>query len=128
MTFTCNINHKGDYDLKYLDIGFYQEESTHMNPVITVNEVSDGMNFNNVKSGIITADHDIGEIKLNAYQNDVDLSHHENEGERNNFSFDEKEEENLTNKSQLGKNTTPCPNKATKQLFLNLNSTCMILT
>jgi hypothetical protein len=48
-----------------------------MNPVITGNEVSDGMNFNNVKIGIITADHDIGEIKLNAYQNGVDLSHHE---------------------------------------------------
>jgi hypothetical protein len=27
-----------------------------MNPVITDNAVSDGMNFNNVKSGIITAD------------------------------------------------------------------------
>ena len=64
-----------------------------MNPVITANEVSDGMNSNNVKSGIITADHDIGEIKLNAYQNGVDLSHHENEGERNNFSFDDKKEE-----------------------------------
>jgi hypothetical protein len=46
-----------------------------------------------MKSGIITADHDTGELKLNAYQNGFDLSHHENEGERNNFSFDEKKEE-----------------------------------
>ena len=66
-----------------------------MNPVITDNTdtVSDGMTFNNVKSGTIIADHDIGELKLNAYQNGVDLSHQENEGERNNFSFDEKKEE-----------------------------------
>jgi hypothetical protein len=64
-----------------------------MNPFITANEVSDGMKFNNVKSGIITADHDIGELKMNAYQNGVDLSHNENEGERNNFSLDEKKEE-----------------------------------
>ena len=64
-----------------------------MNPVITANEVSDGMNFNNVKSRIITADHDIGEIMLNAYQNGVDLSHHENEWERNNLLFNEKKEE-----------------------------------
>jgi hypothetical protein len=55
--------------------------------------VSDGMNFNNLKSGIITADHSIGELKLNAHQNDVDLSRHRNEGERNNFSIDEKTEE-----------------------------------
>jgi hypothetical protein len=66
MIFTCNINHKGDYDLEYSDIGFYQEESTPMNPVITDNVVSDGMTFNDV-SGIITADHDIGALKLNAY-------------------------------------------------------------
>jgi hypothetical protein len=50
------------------------------------------MNFNNAKSGIITADHDIGELKLNAHQNDVDLSHQENEGEkkveRKNFALD----------------------------------------
>ena len=52
-----------------------------MDPVITDSEVSDGMNFNNAKSGIITADHDLGELKLNAHQNDVTLSHHENEGE-----------------------------------------------
>ena len=79
MIFTCNINHKGEYDLEYSDIGFYQEESTPMNPVITDNAVSDGMDFNNVKSGIKTANHDLGELKLNAHQNDVDLSHHENE-------------------------------------------------
>ena len=98
MIFTCNINHKGEYDLEYSDIGFYQEESTPMNLVITDNAVSDGMNFNNVKSGITTANHDLGELKLNAYQNDVDLSLHENEGERNNLSFEEKKEErkNLT--------------------------------
>ena len=63
-----------------------------MNPVITDNAVSDGMNFNNVKSGIITADHDQGELKLNARQNDVTLSHHENGGEkkeeRKNFALD----------------------------------------
>ena len=82
MIFTCNINHKGEYDLDYSDIGFYQEESTPMNPVITDNAVSDGVDFNNVKSGIITADLDLGELKLNAHQNDIDLSHHENEGER----------------------------------------------
>jgi len=64
-----------------------------MNPVITANEVSDGMNFNNVKSGIIAADHDIGELKLNAHQNGVDLSHQQNEGERNLFSLDEEKEE-----------------------------------
>ena len=93
MIFTCNINHKGEYDLEYSDIGFYQEESTPMNPVITDNVVSDGMDFNNVKSGIKTANHDLGELKLNAHQNDFDLSHHENEGERNNLSFDEKKEE-----------------------------------
>ena len=93
MIFTCNINHKGEYDFEYSDIGFYQEESTPMNPVITDNAVSDGMAFNNVNSGIITADHDIGKLKLNANQNCVDLSHHENEGERNNFSFNEKKEE-----------------------------------
>ena len=49
------------------------------------------MNFNNVKSGIITADHDLGELKLNAHQNDVTLSHHENEGEKQekpNFALD----------------------------------------
>ena len=62
-----------------------------MNPVITDNVASDGMYFNNVKSGIVTADHDIGKLKLNAHQNDVDLSHHVNEGERNNFSLDDKE-------------------------------------
>ena len=67
-----------------------------MNPVITANEVSDSMNFNNVKSGIITADHDIGELKLNAHQNGVDLSHHENEGIRNNSSLDEEKEERKT--------------------------------
>jgi hypothetical protein len=61
-----------------------------MNRVITANEVSNGMNFNNVKSGIITADHDLGELKLNAYQNGVDLSHHVNEGERKTFSLDKK--------------------------------------
>ena len=88
-----NINQNGEHDLEYLDIGFYQEESTPMNPVITANEVSDGMKFNSVKSGIITADHDIGELKLNAHQDDVDLPHHENAGERNNFSLDEKKEE-----------------------------------
>ena len=66
MIFTCNINHNREFDLEYLDIGFYQEESTPMNLVMTDNEVSDGMNFNNVKSGIITADHEIGELKLNA--------------------------------------------------------------
>ena len=63
-----------------------------MNPVITPIEVSDGMNFNNVKSGIIIVNHDIGELKLNAYQNGVDLSHQENEGEkkeeRKNFALD----------------------------------------
>ncbi len=81
MIFTCNINHTGEYDLEYSDIGFYQEESTPMNPVITSNEVSDGMNSNNLKSGIITLYHDIGELKLNAFENGVDLSHQENEGE-----------------------------------------------
>jgi hypothetical protein len=90
MIFTCNINHKGEYDLEYSDISFYQEESTPMNPVITGNAVSDSMNFNNVKSCIITVDHDLGEQKLNVHQNDVDPSHHENEVERNNLSFDEK--------------------------------------
>ena len=40
-----------------------------MNPVITANEVSDGMTFNNIKSGFITADHDLVELKLNAYEN-----------------------------------------------------------
>ena len=67
-----------------------------MNPAITANVVSDGMNFNNEKSGIITANHDIGELKLNAHQNDVDLSHHENEGESDNFSFNEKKEAERT--------------------------------
>ena len=50
------------------------------------------MNFNNAKSGIITVDHDPGELKLNAQQNDVTLSHHENEGEKieeqKNFALD----------------------------------------
>ena len=96
MIFTCNINHKGEYDLENSDIGFYQEELTPMNPVITANEVSDGMKFKNVKSGIITADHDIGKLKLNAHQNDVDLSHHENEGERNNFSLTRKKRKERT--------------------------------
>ena len=64
------------------DIGFYQEESTPLDPVITDNAVSDGMNFNNAKSGIITADRDLRELKLNAQQNDVTLSHHENEEEK----------------------------------------------
>ena len=82
MIFTCNLNHKGEYDLEYSDIGFYPEESTPLDPVITDNAVSDGMNFNNEKSGIITADHDLGELKLNAHQNNVTLSHHENEGEK----------------------------------------------
>ena len=63
-----------------------------MDPVITDNAVSDGMNFNNAKSGIITADHEIGELKLNAHQNDVTLPHNENEGEkkeeRTNFALD----------------------------------------
>jgi hypothetical protein len=81
MIFTCNINYKGDYDLEYLDIGFDQEESTPMHTVIAANEVSDGMNFNNMKSGIITVDNDIGGIKLNENLNGVDLSHQENEGE-----------------------------------------------
>jgi hypothetical protein len=40
------------------------------------------MNFNNAKSGIIIADHDLGELKLNAHQSDITLSHHENEGEK----------------------------------------------
>ena len=73
MIFTCNLNHKGEYDF---------EESTPLDSVITDNAVSDGMNFNNAKSGIITADHDQGELKLNAHQNDVTLFHHENEGEK----------------------------------------------
>ena len=51
------------------------------------------MNFNNLKSGIITADHDIGELKLNAHQNGADVSHQQNEGERINFSLDEEKEE-----------------------------------
>ncbi len=92
MIFTCNLNHKGEYDLEYSDIGFYPEESTPLDPVITDNAVSDGMNFNNAKSGIITADHDQGELKLNARQNHVTLSHHENGGEkkeeRKNFALD----------------------------------------
>jgi hypothetical protein len=92
MIFTCNLNHKGEYDFEYSDIGFYQEESTPLDPVITDNAVSDGINFNNAKSGIITADHDLGELKLNAHQNDVTLSHHENEGvkkeEQKNFALD----------------------------------------
>ena len=46
-----------------------------------------------MKSGIITADHDIGELKLNAYENGVNLSHQENEWEQKNFSLDEKKEE-----------------------------------
>jgi len=58
----------------------------------TTNVVSDGMNFNNAQSGIITADHDQGELRLNARQNDVTLSHHENGGEkkeeRKNFALD----------------------------------------
>jgi hypothetical protein len=87
------MNHTGEYDLEYSDIGLYQEESTPMDPVITDNGVSDGMNFNNVKSGIITADHDIEELKMNATLNGVDLSHHENEGVRINFSFYEEKEE-----------------------------------
>ena len=66
MIFICNINHKGDYDFKYLDIGFYQEKSNPLNPVITANELSDGADFNNATRGIITADHDFGELKLNA--------------------------------------------------------------
>ena len=49
MIFICNLNHKGEYDLEYSDIGMYQEESTPMDPVITDNAVSDGMNFNNAK-------------------------------------------------------------------------------
>ena len=93
------MNHKGEYDLENSDIGFYREESTPMDLVITANEVSHGMKFNNVKSGIITADHDIGELKLNAHQNDVDLSHHENERERNNFSLDEKKRNERTSHS-----------------------------
>ena len=67
-----------------------------MNPVITANEVSDGMNFNNVESCIITDDHDLGELKLKEHQNDVDLFHHENDGERNNLSFDEETEKKNT--------------------------------
>jgi hypothetical protein len=63
-----------------------------LDPVITDNAVSDGMNFNNAKSGIITADRDLRELKLNAQQNDVTLSHHENEEEKNeerkNFALD----------------------------------------
>ena len=81
MIFTCNLNNKDEYDFEYSDIGIYQEESP-LDPVIADNAVSDGMNFNNAKSGIITADHDLGELKLNARQNDVTLSHHENEGEK----------------------------------------------
>jgi hypothetical protein len=92
MIFTCNLNHEDEYDFEYSDIGFYQEESTPLDPVITDNAVSDGMNFNNAKSGIITADRDLGELKLNAQQNDVTLSHHENEEEKNeerkNFALD----------------------------------------
>ncbi len=92
MIFTCNLNHEGEYDFEYSDIGFYQEESTPLDPVITDNAVSDGMNFNNAKSGIITADRDLGDLKLNAQQNDVTLSHHENEEEKNeerkNFALD----------------------------------------
>jgi len=61
-----------------------------LNPVITANAASDGMNFNNAKSGIITADHDLGELELNACQNGVDLFDHGNEVERKNFSLDEK--------------------------------------
>ena len=76
MIYTCNI-YKGEYDLEYADIGLYQEESSPTNPVITDNVVSVGMNFKNVKSGTITADHDIGKLKLNIHQNDVDLSHDE---------------------------------------------------
>jgi hypothetical protein len=53
-----------------------------MDPVITDNAVSEGMNFNNAKSGIITVDHDLSELKLNAHQNDVTLSHLKNEGEK----------------------------------------------
>jgi hypothetical protein len=64
-----------------------------VSPVITPNEVSDGKNFNNVKSGIVTSTHDIGELKLNAYQNGVNLSQKENKGERKIFSLDEKKEE-----------------------------------
>ena len=92
MIFTCNLNHKGEYDFEYSDIGFYPEESTPLDPVITYNGVSDSMNFNNAKSGIITADHYLRELKLNAHQNDVTLSHHENGGEkkeeRKNFALD----------------------------------------
>ena len=93
MIFTCNLNHKDEYDFEYSDIDFYPEESTPLDPVITDNVVSDGINFNNVKSGNITANHDLGKLKLNAYQNGVDLPLQENGGERNNFSFDEKREE-----------------------------------
>ena len=50
-----------------------------MKPFITANVVSDGADFNNATSGIITADHDLGELNLNAYQESIDLSHHENE-------------------------------------------------
>ena len=77
-----------------------------MNPVITANEVSDGMNFNNVESRIITDDHDLGELKLKEHQNDVDLFHHENDGERNNLSFDEEKEKRknfASDKTKWGK-------------------------
>ena len=95
MIFTWCLNHKGGYDFEYSDIGFYQEESTPLDPVITDTVVPDGMNFNNVKNGIITADHDLGELKLNAQQNDVTLSHHENEGEK------KEERKNLQNGAKL---------------------------
>jgi len=92
MICTCNLNHKDEYDFEYSDIGFYPEESTPLDPVITNNAVSNGINFNNAKSGIITADHDQGELKLDARQNDVTLSHHENGGEKKeeqkNFALD----------------------------------------
>ena len=93
MIFTCNINNKGWYDSEYSYIGFYQKESTQINPVITANEVPDGMNFNNENSGMITPNHDKGELKLYAYQNGANLSHQKNEVERQIFWLDEKKEE-----------------------------------
>jgi hypothetical protein len=83
---TSNLYHVDDNDFEYSDIGFYGKESHLTSRVITINQVSDAIDFNigmsNVKSAIITTNQNPEELQMSTYQNVVNTVSHQSKGEQ----------------------------------------------
>ena len=81
MNLTFNLYYIVEYDFEYSDIGCYEEEPTLMSAVITLDQISDPIDFNNgtshEKSGIVTTNQDSEEVKMSAYFNWVNTAHQE---------------------------------------------------